>query len=50
VFGENFTTDGLLEKPIHVGDRFSAGTAELFVTKPRLLCYKLAVQFNSERY
>src|SRR5437773_1569817 len=32
VFGENFTTDGLLEDSVHVGDRFSVGSAEVFVT------------------
>src|SRR5712691_7032853 len=48
VFGENFTTDGLLEDRVHLGDRFSVGSAEVFVTQPRLPCYKLAVRFQSD--
>jgi MOSC domain-containing protein YiiM len=48
VFGENFTTDGLLEDSVHIGDRFSIGAAEVFVTQPRLPCYKLAVRFQSD--
>ncbi len=47
-FGENFTAHGLLEQSVHVGDRFSVGSAELFVTQPRLPCYKLAVRFQSD--
>jgi MOSC domain-containing protein YiiM len=47
-FGENFTTDGLLEDSIHVGDRFAVGSAEVIVTQPRLPCYKLGVKFQSE--
>ena len=48
VFGENFTTDGLLEDSVHLGDLFSVGSAEIFVTQPRLPCYKLAVRFESD--
>jgi MOSC domain-containing protein YiiM len=47
-FGENFTTDGLFEDSAHLGDRFSAGSAELVVSQPRLPCYKLGVRFNSD--
>ena len=45
-FGENLTTDGLLESAAHVGDRFRAGSAEFVVTQPRLPCYKLGVRFD----
>ena len=48
VFGENFTTDGLLEDSVHIGDRFSIGSAEVVVTQPRLPCYKLGVRFQSD--
>jgi len=48
VFGENFTTDGLLEHSVHLGDRFSVGTAEVIVTQPRMPCYKLGVRFASD--
>jgi MOSC domain-containing protein YiiM len=48
IFGENFTTDGLLEDSIHLGDQFSVGSAEVVVTQPRLPCYKLGVRFQSD--
>ena len=48
MFGENFTTEGLLENEAHLGDRFSAGTAEVVVTQPRLPCYKLGVRFGAD--
>src|ERR1700682_5968474 len=58
MFGENFTIyDGgpgllggqkWLEESIHLGDRFSIGTAEVAVTQPRLPCYKLGVRFGSD--
>lgn len=48
VFGENFTTDGLLEDSVHIGDRLSIGSAEVIVTQPRLPCYKLGVRFQSD--
>ena len=48
VFGENFTTDGLLEDSVYLGDRFSIGSAEVFVTQPRLPCYKLGIRFQSD--
>jgi MOSC domain-containing protein YiiM len=52
MFGENFTIDDggqeLLEESVHLGDRFSVGTAEVAVTQPRLPCYKLGVRFGSD--
>jgi len=45
-FGENFTTEGLLEESVHLGDRFSVGSAEVIVTQPRMPCYKLGVRFQ----
>ena len=52
MFGENFTVDdgknGLLEESVHLGDRFSVGTAEVVVTQPRLPCYKLGIRFGSD--
>lgn len=48
IFGENFTTDGLHEDSVHIGDQFSIGTAEVIVTQPRLPCYKLGVRFQSD--
>ena len=48
IFGENFTTHGLLEAPVHLGDQFSVGSAEVVVTQPRLPCYKLGVRFQDD--
>ena len=47
-FGENLTTEGLLEETLHIGDRLKAGSATLTVTQPRLPCYKLALRFNRD--
>ena len=46
MFGENFTTEGMLENAVNVGDRFRVGDAELMVTEPRLPCYKLGIKFG----
>jgi MOSC domain-containing protein YiiM len=45
-FGENLTTEGLLEDDVWIGDRYRVGTAELVVTQPRMPCYKLAIRFG----
>lgn len=47
-FGENFTTEGLLEGDLHLGDRFAINDAEVIVTQPRLPCYKLGIRFQSD--
>ncbi len=46
-FGENFTTEGLLEDE-HVGDRFRIGSAVVMVRQPRMPCYKLAAKFRRD--
>jgi MOSC domain-containing protein YiiM len=48
LFGENLTTEGILEDDVHIGDRFRVGTAELVVTQPRLPCYKLGLEFGRD--
>src|SRR5580698_5878536 len=48
VFGENFTTEGMLEQDVHLGDRFAINDAEVVVTQPRLPCYKLGVRFQAD--
>ena len=48
IFGENFTTDGLLEDSVHLGDQFALGSAVVAVTQPRLPCYKLGIRFQSD--
>jgi MOSC domain-containing protein YiiM len=47
-FGENFTTRGFDEDSVHLGDRFSIGSAEVVVSQPRLPCYKLGIRFKSD--
>lgn len=46
MFGENFTTEGLLEKAVFIGDRFRIGETEVMVTEPRMPCYKLGIKFG----
>ncbi len=45
-FGENLTTEGLLEDHLVIGQRIRVGSAELQVTEPRLPCLKLAIRFG----
>ena len=46
MFGENFTTDGLFETELSIGDEFRVGSARVMVTEPRMPCYKLGIKFN----
>ena len=46
MFGENFTTEGLNEDVINIGDHFRIGSAEVVATQPRMPCYKLGVKFG----
>ncbi len=46
MFGENFTTEGMFEDEMRIGDRFCIGSAEVMVTEPRMPCYKLGVKFG----
>ncbi|MBC7898750.1 MAG: MOSC domain-containing protein [Saprospiraceae bacterium] len=46
IFGENLTTEGLLETELFIGDKLRIGTAEFAVTEPRMPCYKLGVRFG----
>ncbi len=48
IFGENFTLDAPLEDAVHLGDRFSVGSAEVVVTQPRLPCFKLGIRFDAD--
>ena len=48
MFGENFTTEGMREDAMHLGDQFSVGTAQVVVTQPRLPCYKLGLRFAAD--
>jgi MOSC domain-containing protein YiiM len=46
MFGENFTTKGLLEETVYIGDKFRIGETEVMVTEPRMPCYKLGIKFG----
>ena len=46
VFGENFTTEGLLEETVHISDRLRIGSAEFVVTQPRMPCFKLGIRLG----
>jgi MOSC domain-containing protein YiiM len=46
MFGENFTTVGLLESQLNIGDKFHVGSATVTVTEPRMPCYKRGIKFG----
>ena len=48
MFGENLTTEGLLEGAVAIGDRFRIGSAQVVVTEPRMPCYKLGLKFRRD--
>jgi MOSC domain-containing protein YiiM len=48
MFGENFTTEGLGEDELHVGDLLRIGSSTVMVRQPRMPCYKLAVKFQRD--
>jgi MOSC domain-containing protein YiiM len=48
MFGENFTTEGLFENDLHIGDRLQIRTAHVMVRQPRIPCYKLAAKFHRQ--
>jgi MOSC domain-containing protein YiiM len=48
MFGENFTTEGLMENDLHIGDRLRIGSAVIVVRQPRIPCQKLAVKFQRQ--
>jgi MOSC domain-containing protein YiiM len=45
-FGENFTTEGLIEDSVHIGDQLRVGSAGFVVTQPRMPCFKLGIRFG----
>jgi MOSC domain-containing protein YiiM len=48
MFGENFTTEGLSEGNVQVGDRFRIGSSIVMIRQPRVPCYKLAAKFQRD--
>ena len=47
-FGENLTTEGLLESKVRIGDHFIIGSAKFEVTQPRFPCFKLGIRFEDD--
>src|SRR3954470_9408436 len=45
-FGENFTTEGLPDDVVCVGDRYRIGSALFEVTQPRATCYRVGSRLN----
>ena len=45
-FGENITSEGLLESEVNIGDILQIGTATFQVIQPRSPCYKLQIRFG----
>jgi MOSC domain-containing protein YiiM len=45
-FGENLTTEGLVESSVRIGDVFRIGGARVQVTQPRTPCFKLAAHLG----
>ena len=46
MFGENFTSAGLFESELNIGDKLRVGSAVMMVTEPRMPCYKLGIKFG----
>lgn len=47
-FGENFTTEGILESDVCIGDVFEIGEALVQISQPRQPCWKLARRWNTK--
>lgn len=45
-FGENLTTEGLLEQDVCIGDVYRIGAAVVQVSQPRQPCFKLAARYG----
>ena len=50
-FGENLSTEGLLESEVMIGDRFRIGDiAEFEVSQPRTPCFKLGIIMQDPKF
>lgn len=45
-FGENFTTEGLLETEVCIGDTYALGETIVQISQPRQPCWKLALKWQ----
>jgi MOSC domain-containing protein YiiM len=48
MFGENFTTEDLRERDLHIGDRLQVGAAIVMARQTRTPCYKLVAKFQRD--
>jgi MOSC domain-containing protein YiiM len=46
-FGENLTTEGLIEANVHIGDCYRVGEVLFEVSQPRSPCYKFAIKMGT---
>jgi MOSC domain-containing protein YiiM len=46
-FGENLTTEGLIEANVRIGDRYRVGDVLFEVSQPRSPCYKFAIKMGT---
>ena len=49
-FGENFTTEGMTDDIVAIGDTFRIGDALVQVTQPRVPCFKLGIRMGIEGF
>lgn len=49
-FGENLTTEGLLEDAIFIGDIFRVGEVLVQISQPRTPCFKLGIRMGDESF
>ncbi len=49
-FGENFTTTGLLEDDVRIGDVLQIGAARVQVSQPRSPCFKLGIRMGDDEF
>jgi len=49
-FGENFTTTGLLEDDVDIGDVLQIGAARVQVSQPRSPCFKLGIRMGDDGF
>ena len=49
-FGENFTTTGLLEDDVCIGDVLQIGAARVQVSQPRSPCFKLGIRMGDDEF
>lgn len=46
MFGENLTTEGLIDEEVKIGNVYQIGTVKLQVVQPRFPCFKLNIRFG----